>query len=369
MSSIIAIGTVTKTCYCNKCFSIVKWTNADDELTTLGNRYVICPKCNGHIDTDDAQVDYSNVIENPAVIVNGVAYESFNEAINDVLTNDNIKEATLALEEDLTLSEPLRISSGKDITFNLNGKNIATGANSVYVDGNLTIEGEGTIEGSKRPMSVLAGGTATLKEGLIKSTSDCAIEAREGGIINIEGGEVEAQEFGAIVFSGAKLNISGGEITAFDNAAVGGNGTKGQGGTVINIKGGKLVSNIQSAGYVACGVYVPNEGTLNISGGEIIANGGAGVVARGGKVNITDGTITATGDSSITGKVGDSRVVVTCSGIVYDKNSKYPAKDSLEIKVSGGTITGSKASIDVLTDEEEPNITVRGGTLTPPYEG
>lgn len=369
MSNIKAIGTITKTCYCNKCFSIVTWDKADAEFTTLGNRYVICPKCGGHIDTEDATVDYSGQIENPAALINGVAYETVNEALDAIVNDTTITKATLELENSVTLEKPLSIVKGKDITLSLAKDVKLTTPTSIIVQGDLTIEGEGSIESSKRPITAYNGGTVTLKSGLIKSTSDCGIEAQEGGIINIEGGEVEAQEFGAIVFTGSKLNITDGVVTAFDNAAVGGNGTKGKGDTVINIKGGELISNIQSAGYVACGVYVPNTGTLNISGGKITANGGAGVVARGGKVNISGGEIIATGDATITGKVGDSKVVVPCSGVVYDKNSKYPGMDTLDINITGGIITGSKSSIEVLTNEEEPKIKVKGATLTPPYEG
>ena len=90
-------------------------------------------------------------------------------------------------------------------------------------------------------------------------------------------------------------------------------------------------------------------------------------VARGGKVNISGGQIMASGNATKIGKVGDSRVVVPCSGIVYDKNSNYPGMDTLEIKVTGGFISGAKSSIEVLTDEETPNIKVLGGTLVPKY--
>ncbi len=45
MFNIKAVGMITKTSHCDKCFSIVTWDKADAEFTTLGNRYVICPKC------------------------------------------------------------------------------------------------------------------------------------------------------------------------------------------------------------------------------------------------------------------------------------------------------------------------------------
>ena len=126
----------------------------------------------------------------------------------------------------------------------------------------------------------------------------------------------------------------------------------------VVMNGGKLIAKIQSAGYTACGVYVPNSGSFIMNGGEIISDG-AGLVMRGGKVTLNGGKITANGAAGATGKVGDSRVVVGSYAVVYDANSKYPAMDSLELIVGKDMILeGTDGDIQtILADGVEANIT------------
>lgn len=69
-----------------------------------------------------------------------------------------------------------------------------------------------------------------------------------------------------------------------------------------------------------------------MNGGEVISDG-AGLVMRGGKVTLNGGKIIANGATGVTGKVGDSRVVVGPYAVVYDANSKYPAMDTLELVI------------------------------------
>jgi len=85
----------------------------------------------------------------------------------------------------------------------------------------------------------------------------------------------------------------------------------------VVMNGGTLIAHIQSAGYIACGVYVPNTGSFTMNGGEIISDG-CGLCMRGGQVNLNGGSIIANGASGVEGKVGDSRVVVGPYAVVYD---------------------------------------------------
>ena len=130
-------------------------------------------------------------------------------------------------------------------------------------------------------------------------------------------------------------------IESLDNAAVAGNGTntpeRKLGGTSITISGKCwLIGRIQSQGYAACGIYHPQYGTLTIkySAGipNIVAVNGAGIVMRGGTLDYRAGNIIATGDANFVGKVGDSRVVVGTSGIVYDRDCDY--YDAANVKIT-----------------------------------
>mgnify|MGYP002860605433 CR=1 FL=1 len=163
-------------------------------------------------------------------------------------------------------------------------------------------------------------------------------------------GEVTAQEVGVALFSGAKIVMNGGKITGVDNGPIMGNGTAGRGDVEIVMNGGELVANIQSSGYVACGVYMPNTGSFTMNGGKITANGGAGVVARGGDVKILGGEIITTAHPTLSeGKVGDSRVVVKCAPVVYDKYSSYPGANSLQLEIGANAVlTTSVEDADII---------------------
>ena len=129
---------------------------------------------------------------------------------------------------------------------------------------------------------------------------------------------MEAQECAVFVRgNGAKLNVAGGVLLGRDNAAVSGNGMPNCGGTEISITGGTLIGKISTNGYIACGIYHPQQGMLTISGGEIRAVGGVGVLMRGGELNMSSGTILATDNGhNASGKVGDSAQPIDSGNIL-----------------------------------------------------
>ena len=271
------------------------------------------------------------------------------------------ENGSLILEENLDMGNQIvNIPEGKSIVLDLSGKELDLGAAGagIQVMGHLTVE-NGKINATKRAIAAFQGGSITIGEGAEIVAGDCAVTATGAGSeIIVENGEVTAQEAGLLITTGAKATINGGKITGLDNSPIMGNGSKGQGDIEIVMNGGELIANIQSAGYVACGVYMPNSGSFTMNGGSIIANGGAGVVARGGVTTINGGSIVTTAHPTLeTGKVGDSRIVVPCSAIVYDKNSKYPAMDTLQVIIGADAqLQGAHEDISIISDEENPNI-------------
>lgn len=283
--------------------------------------------------------------------------------------------------------------SGKSLTLDLNGQTATGEEVNVGQNGALDIEDKtatvapviyenhkvtyaaGSLNVSNE-VNAVSGGSVTLKSGKIISkyiglyaAGDKNGLAEVKSTVTLAGGYVEAQEFAiSPQGKGATANIAGGVALAKDNAVVGGNGTINLGGTYINITGGTLIGNIQTAGYVACGVYHPQSGELNISGGTIYADGGTGILMRGGTLKVTGGTIVASGDESLLGKVGDSRVVVGTSGIVFDRDAKYYDAPNVNIEISGTpSISGTVSAITVINTEniEDANdaITIKGGTF------
>lgn len=247
----------------------------------------------------------------------------------------------------------------------------------------------GTLEltGSIRAYN---GAAINVESGTIVSTQGVALfavgdETGQKDIashVNITGGYVKAQEFGVSPQGrGARVTVNGAAvIESLDNAAVAGNGTnspeKKLGGTSITISGKCwLIGRIQSSGYAACGIYHPQQGTLTIKYNagipNIVAINGAGIVMRGGTLDYRAGNITATGDANFVGKVGDSRVVVGTSGIVYDRDCDYYDAANVKINISDNSgekkVVGAKAAIQVINDKAQDIsgvIDIQGGTFS-----
>lgn len=265
------------------------------------------------------------------------------------------------------------------MTLDLNGSELSgNGARYLVVrnGGKLTIEdstGNGAILNNNAAIRVVDGGEVILNSGHVESTANSAIvvgqKTAPGGKVTVNGGSVKAQEVAVLaVYPGAVVEINGGNLTTTDNFVVGGNGTEGQGETDITINGGVLNGNITSAGYVACGIYHPQKGKLAIHGGTINANGGAGIVMRGGELDIDGGTINATGADTLVGKVGDSAVPVTTSALVVDKKANYYDAGNMLISVSNNAeLNGSKSAVDVVLGDGQSiagQLEITGGTFS-----
>ena len=232
---------------------------------------------------------------------------------------------------------------------NLTVKDSAASSLTVGTDHTVTYD-SGKIEGTQDAIHVQEGGSFTLESGKIHSQRNIAVsalgsETGSGAAVNstvtITGGFVEAQECAVFVRgNGAKLNVAGGVLLGRDNAAVSGNGMPNCGGTEISITGGTLIGKISTNGYIACGIYHPQQGMLTISGGEIRAVGGVGVLMRGGELNMSSGTILATDNGhNASGKVGDSAQPIDSGKyIAMDRQAEYPDNASIKISLSADLV-------------------------------
>lgn len=338
--------------------------------------------------------------EQAVVSVGAKNYKTLAAAINAAQTGD-----TVVLKQDVT--ESVRVPAGKEITLDLAGKNIqsndATSKNAVTVEGKLTVKDStaatapevsgdavtyvsGKITASNLGLYAIKGGEIVLESGSVESTRNIGVfvegnKATTGNAvtskITVKGGYILSQETAASAQGrGAELNIKGGVLKAKDNAVISGNGTKNAdkdfGGTTINISDGTMIGGIQSAGYIACGVYHPQQGELNITGGKFQITNGVGVLIRAGSANITGGEIATTG--KVSGWVGDKKIDEGCHGIVYDSASNYPGADAADKIIVGG-------GVKIVTDDgnspvkmrrpegsNENKIGVTGGSFSGPVE-
>ena len=332
----------------------------------------------------------------------GQHYATLQAAIDAVEREGQV----VTLNRDTT--ENVKVSAGKTLILDLNGHNLTGKADSwaLVVEGDLTIrdskasaEGpvvsadyetvtyaSGKIESASSGYAVQVqnGGNLVLESGTVIATKGNGInvlaqQTPNGEVVSssltVKGGYVNSEEYGLGAYGNkAVLNVSGGVIVADNNAVVAGNGTVNEttnaGGTEINLTGGTLIGHITTGGYIACGVYHPQSGTLNISGDvDIYADGGVGVLMRAGTANITGGTITGTGTA--TGWVGDNKNAIPCSGVVYDEAANYPVLASGgKASISGSAvIKAAGAGVDsvvVQTSDEtkESRMEISGGTFS-----
>ena len=200
----------------------------------------------------------------------------------------------------------------------------------------VTVNTTGTITG----LVEVSGGTLYVTAGTFNNETGHCVKV-VNGTANFDGGTFTAQEVSVFNMAGT-VKITDGTFTSNDNAVISGNGTndaKYKGGT-IEISGGTFNANIVSAGYVACGIYHPQAGTLKVTGGTFNINKGCGILMRGGSLDMTgsSASFTFTGENTVTGNVGDSRVVVPCGKkIVKDAHSGYYDADNITITGVAGS--------------------------------
>ncbi len=240
---------------------------------------------------------------------------------------ENVK---IHVTEDMELPNYVYVSAGKTMVVELDG-NIANQGTIGFVasGGNIVLSGNGSIEGTGVALYAQQGGTIVVNGGEYTSTSagQCITATGEGSKVILNDGIVNAQEAGLMAFNGGELEINGGEINTVDNFGVGTNGSSGQGGNVITLKGVKINGHITSTGYVACGIYAANNDTITIDEGtEIISTNGCGICQRGGTVIVKAGAkIKTTWDGTIAeGGVGDRKKNFGADGIVFDEEGMYP---------------------------------------------
>ena len=277
------------------------------------------------------------------------------------------KDAKAVLTADMTPTKPIVIDVddgevysanaygnnqyARTITLDLNGHSITyTGAghflNIRNPKVNVIIK-NGTITTNGRLALVANGSSLVIESGEYTSLNDIALSTEGASYITVNGGKVNSVE-GAIATlksCGAHITVNGGELSASDNAVISDNGSNREGdANTIEILGGTLNGSITTNGYIACGVYAPWKDNIVIDNVTMNITKGCGVCARAGMITLgSNVTINTTG--TVLGKVGDSRVVVPCSPIVFDEAAKYPAMtDDSKVTV---------ASVEHMTTESD----------------
>ena len=251
------------------------------------------------------------VKKNPgAAKIGDTEYETLAEAIAAAKAGD-----TVVLQKDVTIGGYQEIR--KAITVDLGGNKLTStdGGFDVYAD--LTVK-NGRMETVKWAAWVQGGADLVIEKDVSIMTT--STEGNKGGIT--------VQNAGSSVTVFGKVEAAGG-------AAVSGIGNKDDGGVIINIEEGAVITCTNENGL---GIYYPNTAELNIKGGTI--TGATGVYVKSGKTTVTGGTIIGTGvkaDYKYYGNggnaTGDAFVVDTCG---------YPGGDPA-VEIKGGTFKSENA--------------------------
>ena len=242
-----------------------------------------------------------------------------------VVTENNFEQAAVSPIALITLDNKTETEVSVEwnvVITDLSGLLAARTAGGSYVLGaDLTYSGQ---------VCFVADATLDLNGHTIRSVNDIALSVSNGATLTIEGeGNVMAQEACLMAFNGSTLIVNGGTYTSVDNFVIGTNGTvkpdNDMGHNVITINGGTFNGGIQSAGYVACGVYVANSDTVTVNGGTFNITNGVGILARSGNTTVGEDVVfNVTGDGHL-GKVGDSKVTVPAGEVlVLDLKANYP---------------------------------------------
>ena len=266
--------------------------------------------------------------EQTLIIGEGVSIEKL------VLKGGNVK-----LEGDLELTCPLQVAIAT--TIDLNGYTIkpkGTGMSKVQNTSDALI-------------LVSRGGGLTITDSSAegKGRVDTGNNESIMGAIKMTDGQDEGN-------ADAKLTINGGNIKGY-NYGIMGNGNRN--GTAITITGG-----IIEAGYCAednTGIFHPQSGTLNISGGNLTGYMSA-VEMRSGTLTISGGIFESTGSPADATANGNGNTITGAAIAV----SQHITNQELSVTISNGTFNGVYALYE--EDKQDDNVSgismsVIGGTF------
>lgn len=267
--------------------------------------------------------------DNAVAQIDTTYYNTLADAVADASNGQ-----TVTLLKNTT--ESVVIPANKTVNFDLNGNKLTAPTDKRYDA--IVNYGTLTIKDSKKTGEIISKKNSGIGIGANSNTTIvyANITGQEGAI----GGSKDTV--------GATLTIKDGIFNGIDNAVVIFNGSERTGNAnTITINGGTFNGTIQSSGYVACGIYAPWQDNITVNGGTFNITNGAGIVARAGNVTVTDGEFNTTGNT--TGRVGDSRVVVPCSALVFDSGANYPAlTDSSKLTINGGKFKSDANNIAVV---------------------
>ena len=338
----------------------IKGKSADDNSAILGKINEIEENASLSVDIDGNLEVASLVTKENVAEVDGEQFTSLNEAIN------KSAEGTVKILKNISIveSEKLEIASSKNITLDLNGKQITTYMESYNITNNGTLnitDSSGLDSGKIVSRGVINGiidniGTLTITNGVLKeyidgNSSNNKNIIRNKGNVTLNGGIIDASKRyinGIYNIESGNVNIIGGNIIVKE--AKYSNGILDNSSGIIKVEGGQ-VSSINFDHNSKANLIVKNSADIDTISGYA---GNVTITIEGGNI----GNIEVAGTTEISGGIINS-IDNNISGKLNIINGTIKATNGYGIRNFGiATITGG--SITSTTAEAIDNI----GTLT-----
>lgn len=256
--------------------------------------------------------------------VNHTYYATFADAVAAAMDGD-----TITLMSDITLTSTVEFTKEAKIKLDLNDHSI-TGENvrALWVkNGTLALTGTGTIT------TVAAETDAINPESSVIRVGDNDGDVRAVALTIGENVTISAPAtYGVSAFGSATnetVTVYGTINATGTRAALAGSGTDTSTGTILNIEEG---AKLTAENYYA--IYHPQNGTLNVNGGEITGVGGIQMCA--GMLNITGEPVITATNAHDPGTVDGSDGAVLDGAAVSLVNRSYPG-GAPDAKIDSGT--------------------------------
>lgn len=236
------------------------------------------------------------------------------------------------LQSDITLNRPLVVTA-KNFTLDLNGHALKANAAGL----------EKVLNTSDAVILVRRGATLTINDISGNGSIDANNVASVYGAVKLT--DTNDGTTGNV----AKLIVNNGQLKGYYYGIVG-NGTRHN--TEIIVNGGKIMhTSVEGSG-----IYHPQEGTLRVTGGEIVGTD-TGIELRSGTLNIQGGTVRGTSTANVTEPNGSG---TTISGAAL-AISQHTTNKNISVTISGGTFEGYYALYEEdLQDDQVSNISIAG---------
>ncbi len=298
--------------------------------------------------------------------IGDVEYATLQEAINAAQSGETVK-----LLKDISVSETnpsaytYLVASGKTITLDLNGYNISGTSQAsgnyalISIQGNLTINGTGTIELKHTGNDLGWGALSSVIDlpnndagGMVPKLildSDGVTITHNGGTSMSYGIDMRTYGYGCeVIINKGTVESDYVAIRMFGNS----------GDRVLTVNGGNIIGENR-------GIWMQGNGVaklvLNVKGGTI-TGGKDGVRSNieSGKTNDVDISISG---GTVTSKSGSGIAIVSYGGAT---------EANVALNVDGGTITSeSGKGLSITTDSAsttQVNVDLDGGTISAPTE-